>query len=125
FATGRFADLRAECELTADGKALLSFVSSPNFFLGRISVEGAPARPTEAQIVNASKLQLGELFTAEKMDQSLKNIQRLMEENDFYRSSVTHSEQENATTQQVEVTFRIHPGDPAKVGEITLTGKSL
>ncbi len=125
FATGRFADLSAECNLTVDGKAHLSFVSGPNFFLGRISVEGAPARPTESQIINASKLQLGELFTAEKMDRALKNIQRLMEENDFYRSTVTHSEQENPATQQVEVTFRIHPGEPARVGNVTLTGKSL
>ncbi len=125
FATGRFADLRAECELTPDGKPKLSFVSSPNFFLGRISVEGAPARPTESQIVNASKLQLGELSTTEKMDRALKNIQRLMEENDFYRSTVTHSELENPATQQLEVTFRIHSGDPARVGNITLSGNSL
>jgi len=125
FATGRFADIRAECDLMVDGKARLSFVSGPNFFLGRISVEGAPARPTESQIVNASKLQLGEPFSAEKMDRALKNIQRLMEENDFYRSSLTHSEQENPATQQVEVTFRIHSGEPARVGNITLSGKNL
>ena len=125
FATGRFADLKAECVPTADGKVLLSFVSSPNFFVGRVSVEGAPGRPTESQIANASKLQLGELFTAEKMDRALQNIQRLMEENEYYRSSVTHSEQRDPTSQQVEVTFRIHSGDPARIGSITLLGNSL
>ncbi len=125
FATGRFADLKAECDPTADGKVLLSFVSSPNFFVGRVSVEGAPGRPTESQIANASKLQLGELFTAEKMDRALQNIQRLMEENEYYRSSITHSEQRDPTSQQVEVTFRIHSGDPARIGSITLLGNSL
>jgi len=125
FATGRFADLKAECERTADGKMLLSFVSAPNFFVGRVSVEGAPGRPTESQIANASKLQLGELFTAEKMDRALQNIKRLMEENEYYRSSITHSEQRDPTSQQVEVTFRIHSGDPARIGSITVLGKSL
>jgi len=125
FATGRFSDLKAECERSGNSKVVLSFVSSPNLFVGRISVEGAPGKPTDSQIVNASKLQLGELFTSEKMDRALKNIRRLMEENDFYRASITHSEQQNSETQQVEIAFRIRPGSPARVGKITVQGKSL
>jgi len=124
FGTGRFADLRAECEPSPDGKVLVSFVSSPNFFVGRVNVEGGPGKPTDSQIVNASKLQLGELYTAAKMDRGLTNIRRVLEENGFYRSTVTHSEQQHPDTQQVEVTFHIHSGDPAHVGNITLTGTS-
>ncbi len=125
FATGRFADLRAECERSADGKAILSFVTSPNFFVGRVSVDGGPGKPSDSQIVNASKLQLGELYASDKMDRALANIQRLMEENGFYRSAITHSEQQNPAIQQVEVAFHIHPGDPARVGNIAVQGKSL
>src|SRR5262249_26972708 len=55
FATGKFADLRAECERQSDGRALVSFVTTANFFVGHIAVVGAPPRPTESQIVNASK----------------------------------------------------------------------
>src|SRR5258708_4029803 len=124
FVTGRFADLRAECDRSADGKVTLAFVGSANFFVGRVSVEGAPGRPTESQIVNASKRQLGELFASEKIDVAVKNIRRLMEENQFYRSSITHSEQENPTTQQIEIAFHIHSGDPAHVGNVTLQGDS-
>ncbi len=125
FGTGRFADLRAECEPSADGKVTVSFVSSPNFFVGGISVEGGPGKPTDSQIVNASKLQLGELYTSDKMDRALANLQRLLEENGFYRSTITHSEQQDPAIQQVEVTFHIHSGDPARVGNITVVGKSL
>src|SRR5258708_6831279 len=110
FATGRFADLKAECARSADNKAVISFVSSPNFFVGSVSVEGAPGKPSDSQIVNASKLQLGELYSADKMDRALKNLQRLLEENGFYRSVITHSERQNPANQQVEVTFRIHSG---------------
>jgi outer membrane protein insertion porin family len=125
FATGRFAELRAECDRSADGQVLLTFANAPNFFIGSVSVEGAPGRPTESQIVNASKLQLGEVFTSEKLERARTNIRRLMEENDFYRSSITHSEQRNLVTQQLEVTFHVHSGDPARVGNVNVNGKGL
>lgn len=125
FATGRFADIRAECERSSDGTVELSFVSQANFFVGRIKVEGAPAHPTESQIVNASKLQLGELLTPQKIERGLTNIRRLMEDSEFYRAMVTHTETQDAATHQVEITFYIHSGEPARIGNITLQGTSL
>ncbi len=125
FATGRFDDLRAECERSPDGSVVLSFDGTARFFVGKISVEGAPQHPTQSQIVNATKLQLGEPFTEQKMAAALANIRRLMEDNQFYRSTVTHSEQSDPADQQIEVTFRIQPGDPARVGEVKLQGRGL
>ena len=125
YGTGRFANLQAECDPSGDGTVSVSFVSRPNFFVGGVSVEGGPGKPTDSQIVNASKLQLGELYTPEKMDTALTNLRRLLEENGFYRSTITHSEQQDSAIQQVEVTFHIHSGDPARVGNITVLGKSL
>ena len=58
FATGRFADIQAE--VTPSGPdVLLSFVTSPNFFVGAVDVEGATNHPSYNQIVNASKFDLG------------------------------------------------------------------
>jgi outer membrane protein insertion porin family len=125
FATGRFADLKAECQSAGPRQVVLSFVSTPNFFVGLVSVEGAPAHPTQSQIVNASKLQLGELFTQDKMEAAVKNIQSLLGDNAYYRATVTYSEQEKPETQQMQVTFHIHAGDPAHVGAITLEGGGL
>jgi outer membrane protein insertion porin family len=125
FATGRFASLQAECDRTADGKIILSFVSRPNFFVGQVSIEGTPPHPTESQIVNASKLELGELFSSDKIDRALQNIHRLLEENGFYQSSISHSEKQDPATQQVSVTFHIRPGPPAHVGNIVLRGNSI
>ena len=61
--TGRFADIQAEAERTPDGRVGLAFRMSANFFVGQIFVEGEPNPPAANQIVNASKLELGELFT--------------------------------------------------------------
>jgi len=125
YATGRYAELRAECEPGPEGTASVKFVNSPNFFIGRVSVENAPLPPGDPQIVNASKLQLGEVFTPEKLERALQNIQRLLQQNGYYKGSVAHSEQEDPLTQQETITFRIQPGPQALVGEIRVEGKAL
>ena len=85
-ATGRFADIRVEAERTPDGQVELEFRMRPNFFVGEIFVDGAPNPPAANQVVNASKLQLGELFAQEKLDRALTNIKQLMEQNGYFQS---------------------------------------
>jgi outer membrane protein assembly complex protein YaeT len=121
-ASGRFADVRVEATRTADGQVALSFVTTANYFVGQITVEGTPARPTENQVANASKFQLGELFTREKLERALSSIKRLMEENGYYRSTISDEEQEHPETEQVDIRFRIHAGPQAHVGHLTVTG---
>ncbi len=123
YATGRFADIQAEVTPSGD-EVLLTFNTSANFFVGAVDVEGAPARPTSNQIVNASKLQLGELYTQEKMNRALENVRQLMQENGYYRARVTAESVSNPTTQQVNILFHISRGEQAKVGEVKVTGTS-
>ena len=92
----------------------LTFTTSPNFFVGAVDVEGAPARPTSNQIVNASKLQLGELYTQEKLERALENIRQLMQENGYYRARVTAESVSNPSTQQVDILFHISRGEQAQ-----------
>src|SRR5580704_5847804 len=123
FATGRFADIQAE--VTPSGEEVqLTFTTSPNFFVGGIDVEGAPSRPSYNQIANASKLQLGELHTMDKLDRALQNIRQLMQENGYYRSRVTAESTSNLATQQVNIIFNITAGEQAHVGEVKLTSHS-
>jgi len=125
FATGRFRNLDAECEPSGQGQIVLSFPSNPNYFTGTITVEGAPLRPTQSQIVNASKLQLGEVFTPKKIDQALEDIRRLLRENGFYQSTVTPEERYGKETHQVEIRLRIHSGNAARVGAVVVRGNTL
>ena len=105
YATGRFADIQAEVEPSSAG-VILTFTTSPNFFVGAINVEGAPARPTRNQIVNASKLQLGELYTQEKLDRALENIRQLMQEGGYYRARVTAESVSSAPTRRTGLRYR-------------------
>ncbi len=125
YATGRFADLDAEAERTGDGQVTISFVTSANFFIGVVTVEGTPGHPTASQADNACKLQLGEVFTAEKLERALANLKSLMEENGYYRSAVTFEKTEHPEIQQVAITFHVAPGPLAHVGQVILTGHPL
>ena len=121
FATGRFADIQAEAEPSGPG-VRLTFATSLNFFVGAIDVEGAPAHPNANQVVNATKLQLGELHTQDKLELALRNIRQLMQENGYYRARVTAESISNPADQQVNILVHISAGEPAHVGEVKLTG---
>lgn len=123
YETGRFADIEAEVTPSGEG-IVLSFATSPNFFVGAVNVEGAPSRPNANQIVNASKLQLGELYNQEKLNRALERIRQVMQENGYYRARVTAESTANADDQQTDVLFHISPGSQAHVGDLKVTGSS-
>src|SRR5258708_38849975 len=83
FATGRFSDIQAEVSPAAGG-VVLTFNTSLNFSVGAVEAEGAPNHPNNNQIVNASKLQLGELHNSDHLSRALQNIRQLMPENGYY-----------------------------------------
>jgi outer membrane protein insertion porin family len=118
--TGRFADIRVEAEVTGEHQVALSFVTTPNYFVGEVRVEGAPSRPSAGQIVNASKLALGSLFSSELLDAGLRNIKQLLEENGYYRSTIAPQQSENADTQQIAIRFTVTPGEQARIGTVTV-----
>jgi outer membrane protein assembly complex protein YaeT len=121
FATGRFADIQVEAEHTPPGLTL-RFLTVPNYFVGQIAADGVSSNPTSNQLVSASRLQLGELYTREKLDRSLASIQRALEDNGFHNAKVTSSEERNEQQRQVDIAFHVTPGPRAVVGQITLQG---
>jgi outer membrane protein insertion porin family len=124
YATGRFATLQAQAERTAQNEILLVFSGKPNYFIGPVSVDGVPKRPTENQLVTTSKLQLGELFTKEKLDRAMVNIKSVLAENGFYQATLAHEEKYDSDTQLVTILFQVVPMSAARVGKITVEGDS-
>ena len=123
YGTGRFADIQAEVTPSGNG-VVLAFVTTPNYFVGAVDVEGAPNRPNSNQIVNASKFQLGERYGQDKLDRALENIRQLMQENGYYKARVTAESTSNPTAQQVDILFHIDVGPQAHIGEVKVTGTS-
>ena len=124
FDTGLFADIQVEAQKTSDNRVILTFSSVGNYFVGSITVEGDPGRPSANQLVSATKLQLGEVYSPEKLERANKSILQVMADNGFYRASLTHEEHAHPETSQMDVLFRVSPGPAATVGEITVNGNA-
>ncbi len=122
FSTGRFSDIQAEADRAETTGVRLRFLTVANFFVGIVAIEGVSTNPSSNQLTSATRLQLGELYSQEKLDRALAGIQRVMEENGFHQSKVTISEQRDAQQHQVNLTFHVVRGSRAVVGEITLEG---
>lgn len=122
FATGRFADVQVEAERTPQNQVTLVFRAVQNYFVGMVNVEGAPRELTNTQLGNASKLQLGELYTPQKLQAGMDRMAELLQENGYYQATITESERRDPLTQQVNISFHVDPGKQARVGRISLTG---
>lgn len=123
FATGRFADVQAEV-IPSGPEVRLTFTTSLNFFVGAVDVEGAPAHPNNNQIVNATKFQLGELYSLDKLNRAMANVRQLMQEHGYYRAQVASESITDPATQQVNIVFHIVAGEAAHVGAVKVTGHS-
>lgn len=125
FATRQFQDIQVEAEKDQRGEVTLVFIAEENYFVNGIFVDGVPQHaPTATQLINATKMELGELFTQDKLNEALQNIRRLLVDNGYYHGSATTTDKRNPTTQQIDIFFHLHAGRLAKVGNVTFRGDS-
>jgi outer membrane protein assembly complex protein YaeT len=123
YATGRFSEIEVDAEHTSDGQLTLAFLAKENYFVGRVSTSGAPrSGPNDNQLVNASKLQLGELYTDDKLQQALASMKRSLEDGGYYRAQIVTSFARHPETQQIDIGFHVIPGAQAHIGKVTVTG---
>jgi outer membrane protein assembly complex protein YaeT len=123
YATGRFQDLQATVETAPQGELSLVFIAKQNQFVGPLRVAGPLQHgPTTHQLVNASKLQLGMLLTDDRLKRAMTNMQRVLEDAGFYRSSITPELDAHPNTQQVDIVFHVDEGPRAHIGEVKVTG---
>jgi outer membrane protein assembly complex protein YaeT len=120
--TGRFAEIQIEAQRNAGGEVVLTFDARENYFFGSILAEGSSTRPTDNQLVNASKINLGELYTEDKINSGIQGMQRALQENGFYQATIKPFYEWDSRNQQVKVQFVIDRGKPARVGVINVVG---
>jgi outer membrane protein assembly complex protein YaeT len=124
FNTGRFTNIEVEASRNPNGEVALIFATRESYFFGSILVEGSPSRPSDAQLVSAGRLTLGEQFTEDKIKAAMEGMQRVLTDAGFYRAAIEPVYDWNATEQQVKVLFKVTRGLAARVGRITATGTS-
>lgn len=120
--TGRFAEIQVEAQRNSSGEIALIFDARENYFFGSILAEGSGVRPTDSQLVNASKLNLGEQFTEEKISAGIEGMQRTLQENGYYQATIKPYYEWDPRNQQVKVQFVVDRGKPARIGVVNVIG---
>ena len=122
YSTGRFAEIQVEAQRNPSGEVVLVFGGRENYFFGSILAEGSSAHPSDSQLVNASKLNLGEQFSEEKINAGIQGMQRTLQENGYYQATIKPSYEWDSRNQQVKVQFVVDRGKPARVGVVNVMG---
>jgi outer membrane protein assembly complex protein YaeT len=123
YATGLFQQIRLEAAAATGTGVRLTFVCTPEYFNGGISIAGRPHNaPSEQQLANAAGLILGEPYTKAAAGQGATRIERLMQDAGYYQAKAIVEEQPEAATQQMNLLYRLQPAIAARVGELKLTG---
>ena len=123
YATGRYADIAVEAELRND-EVILRFLTTGNWFVGRVTVEGVPQPPTRGQLVNATKLDLGRPVHEEDLTAAVENLRQTIESNGFYESRIDYDVEREARTQQWHIRCRVQPGRRARFAPPEVRGIS-
>jgi outer membrane protein insertion porin family len=124
FASGRFATLNVEAEPGPDHGLTLVFVVTQNYFNGVVTVDGTPQKgnPKPHQLVASSQLDLGDLFTEDKVVSSISRMQKILADNGYYQSKITYTLDPDPKNSQMAVHFHVTPGPLATVGEVVIKG---
>jgi outer membrane protein assembly complex protein YaeT len=125
YATGAFEDIQVDAEPApppASG-VTVRIITKNSWFVGNVAVLGHISDPpNRGQLVNITRLNLGQPFTEADTDQAQTAIERLMVSNGLHASQIRQELAYDPHTQQVSVHFIVDSGPRARFTDPVITG---
>ncbi len=113
YATGRYQDIQVDAS-PADGGLAIRFITKNSWFIGKVSTKGDVGEPPNAgQIVNASRLRLGDAFDMAAVPVAVENIRKLLVQNGYFDPEVNPEFDYDDAYSQVNITFALKTGKRA------------
>ena len=124
YSTGRFSGLHVEAAPAQPSGITLTFVGTENFFNGDVDVGGLNPKtpPKPHQLVNASKLDLGELFSEDNVKRAVERMTKVLGDNGYYQPKITYELKAHDDSRQMNMYFHVAPGELARVGTVKIDG---
>ena len=123
YATGRYRNIAVRVEPSGDGVVLI-FAGVPRFYIGRVQVAGAKTDRLASLIEYGTQLDPGTGYTNAKLAAANENVKTVLANNGFYEPKIAVRTTRDDAGQQVNVFYTVATGPQAKVGKVTLVGKS-
>ncbi len=121
YGTGRYEELQADAILR-DGKVILTFLTKQNWFISRITVEGANESPNREQLISATKLELGAQYTEEGLASAIEGLREILQANGFYSPRIQPLVERYPEFDELHVQFLVRPGDRAYFARPSIAG---
>jgi outer membrane protein insertion porin family len=100
------------------------FTGIPRLFVGRVNVDGVKDDRLAAVLQSATQLQAGTAFSENKASLAEPEVSAALQNNGFYRGQIARTTVIDRENSLVDLNFEIFPGNPARVGDVELTGDS-
>ncbi len=123
FRTGDYADIRA-VEQPTEGGVQIDFVVKENLYFNEITIEGLKPPPSEASAAAAMQINLGEVFRQETLDEGVKRLEAILQEEGLYEAKVSTEPVPHPKTHQMDVIVHVHQGARARVKSVQLTNNT-
>ena len=122
YKTGEYQNIEVGWESSPDGIVLV-FRTVEQWFVGPVEVRGKISLPpSEGQLGNATRLELGTPFNEEDMDGAIKGIRGLMQRNGLYQGEIRPRIDRENEHHQVSLTFEVFSGKRARLSTPTISG---
>ena len=125
YATGRYQDIQVDAGTLDGGVGGISikFITKNSWFIGKVSAtEDFAEPPNPGQIVNASRLQLGDPFDMAQIPAAVENIRKLLVQNGYFEPKIDPRIQYDITFQEANITFAIQTGKRARYETPRISG---
>ena len=123
YATGYYRDIRVDAE-AYNGGVIITFITTNSWFIGDVSASGRiNSPPNRGQLVNATRLELGQPYLDSQLEPALNSQRHLMEGNGLFLGSIHPAFEYDTVHQQVNIRFVINSGRRARFGPPVLVGK--
>jgi outer membrane protein insertion porin family len=119
FASGRFADLRAEVAIVQGG-IRVDFVVVLNLFIGIVRIEGLAEPPNESTAFAALRLTVGQPFREGELQEGLVRLKDALTQDGLYQAQINVERLPDPATLQMNLNIKITAGHRAKTGAISV-----
>jgi outer membrane protein insertion porin family len=123
YATGLYQTVEV-AGVRAGNDVSIIFSGSPRLFVGRVNINGVKDDRLAAVLQSATQLQAGTAYSEDKAAAAEPDVSAALQNNGFYRSEIARTTVIDRANSLVDLNFEVTTGNPARVGDVNLTGDS-
>ncbi len=123
FATGRYRDISVYGQTAADGGLTLVYAGAARYFVGRVTILGVKEERLVSLLEAATHLEPGTIFTDSQIDTAVQGLKQTLAQTGYYEPTVSVSTKVDSVGAQLDATFTVNVGVPARIGSVAVLGK--